>query len=131
MAGINTSTFYTHRVQDKIFAYKLAEIERGLTQEVYALNATEAKNPKNFLDRAMYLRAHMPELYNPAKVIKIEGVKLSQDDARRRLVALDGAIDAQIVNEYTTRQEREQLKLGRMRESEGKAEGGGSGDGQV
>ena len=118
--GISDSTFYTHRKIDPIFAHKVAEIDRGTTDNIEGVLAEQATKPESFLDRMAYLRAHRPELYNPAKVVKIEGYKMTQSERGERLAGLEGAIDAQIVSAYTTRKER----LQQQREKRGELPSG-------
>jgi hypothetical protein len=108
--GISDSTFYTHKKQDKVFALKIAEVDRGITDRIEGVMADEAVKPASFLDRMAYLRAHRPELYNPARKIIVEGHTMSTQEIDRRSAALDKAVDAQIVNAYTTRKERAQAK---------------------
>jgi len=113
--GISWQTFSNHRKQDKIFAAEIAMIEREVTDRIEGVLATEAVNPKSFLDRISYLRAHRPELYNPAKVVKVEGYKMGEDEKRKRLGVLENVIDAEIVKSYMDREEqrkhRQQQKL--------------------
>jgi hypothetical protein len=110
MAGIHPSSYYLHLKQDPIFYAKVKQIDQGTTDRIEGVMASEAINPKSFLDRMAYLRAHRPELYNPAKVVKIEGYKMTQSERGERLAGLEGAIDAQIVSAYQTRKERLQAQ---------------------
>lgn len=109
-AGISDSTFYSHRKNDPIFALKVAEVDRSITDRIEGVMADEAVKPASFLDRMAYLRAHRPELYNPARKIIVEGYKMSEQDAIKRSSILGDAIDATIVNAYTNRKERSQAK---------------------
>jgi hypothetical protein len=125
MAGIHPSSYYAHLKADKIFYQKVQQIDQGTTDRIEGVMASEAINPKSFLDRMAYLRAHRPELYNPAKVVKIEGYKMTQSERGERLAGLEGAIDAQIVSAYTTRKERLQAQ----REKRGELPPGEKGEG--
>jgi len=128
--GICWQTFSNHRKQDKIFAAQLAEIDREVTDRIEGVMAEEAVNPKSFLDRMAYLRAHRPELYDRAKVVKIEGYKMDGAEKARRLGAVDAAIDAEIVKTYTTRQERRRLPAGGGEGTGQAAQGEGGTDGK-
>lgn len=110
MSGIHPSSYYLHLKTDKIFYLKVQQIDQGTTDRIEGVMAKAAVDPKSFLDRMAYLRAHRPELYNPAKVVKIEGYKMTQSERGERLAGLEGAIDAQIVSAYTTRKERLQAQ---------------------
>jgi len=119
--GIHPGTYYNHLIKDKSFAQAVAEIKQARIDRIEAVAVESAENPtKGFLDRAMILRAHRPELYDRAKVVKIEGYKMDGAEKARRLGAVDAAIDAEIVKTYTTRQERRRLPAG-----------GGEGTGQA
>lgn len=127
MAGIHPSSYYLHLKQDPIFYAKVKQIDQGTTDRIEGVMASEAINPKSFLDRMAYLRAHRPELYNPAKIVKIEGYKMSQSERGERLAGLEGAIDAQIVSAYQTRKERLQSqreKRAEIQSGESEREGG-------
>ena len=126
--GISDSTFYTHRNQDKIFAQKIAEIDRGVTDRIEGVLADQAVDPKSFLDRIAYLRAHRPELYNPAKVVKIEGYKMGPAEAKQRMTVIDTVVDAEIAQSYLDRKQIKSLTQGNTGEGGGGSPGG-RGDG--
>ena len=111
LAGISDSTFYSHFNQDKVFAHKIKEIDRGTTDEIEGVLASEARNPKSFLHTISYLRAHRPELYDRAKTIKIEGYKMSDKDRTQRTQMLENAIDAQVVQTYQDRRDKREAKI--------------------
>lgn len=69
--------------------------ERGVSGEEYTFN-----------DRIAYLRAHRPELYNPAKVLKIESSTIKNSEAKQRAQIMETVIDAEIVDEYKKRKAR-------------------------
>ena len=110
MAGIHPSSYYLHLKIDKIFYQKVQQIDQGTTDRIEGVMASEAINPKSFLDRMAYLRAHRPELYNPARKIIVEGYKMSAEESAKRSAILGEAVEAQIVSGYTTRKERAQAK---------------------
>ena len=99
-----------HRKHDPEFDSVLNEIDQMVCDEHEQMLRKQGMEPKGFLDRMAYLRAHRPELYNPAKVVKIEGYKMTQSERGERLAGLEGAIDAQIVSAYQTRKERLQAQ---------------------
>jgi hypothetical protein len=131
--GITPSGYYQHTKLHPDFARLMKDIDVCVTDDVELVLRYEASNPnpKSFLDRMAYLRAHRPELYDRAKVVRVEGYKLGDGEARRRSEALAGAVEAQIVNAYTERKERQRAKReGTSLLPAVEQESGGSGDGQ-
>ena len=108
--GISRWTVIHHRKLDPEFNAALHEIDQSVCDSHELMLRTQGLTKGGFLDRMAYLRAHRPELYNPAKVVKIEGYKMTQSERGERLAGLEGAIDAQIVSAYTTRKERLQAQ---------------------
>ena len=111
--GISNQTYYNHLKADVNFCKAIAKIKAEKLDSIEAVAVESAQDQKKgFLDRAMILRAHRPELYDRAKVVKIEGYKMAGEEKAKRLGAVDQAIDAEVVNSYTTRKERRRLKAG-------------------
>lgn len=110
--GINWRTYYNHVKTDKDFAERLAAIDREVTDRIEGVMAQEAVNPKSFLDRMAYLRAHRPELYDRAKVLKVEGVKAGYSEAQARARLAEVAVDAEIVANYQRRKGRKAKQIG-------------------
>jgi hypothetical protein len=94
---ISTQTYYNHLKSDPEFNKSMVEVDQAITDEIEGVLQKEARKPKKFLDRISYLRAHRPELYDRAKVIKVEGYKMSPEDSKRRGSVLDQVIDGEIV----------------------------------
>ena len=110
--GIHPGTYYNHLKSDKSFAAEIRLIDQEVTDRIEGVLATQATQPKSFLDRISYLRAHRPELYDRAKVVKIEGYKMSSDEKAKRMKVVDTAVDAEIVKSYLSKKERlEQKKI--------------------
>lgn len=134
MMGIHRNTWEYHINHDPDFRQEVEMIEEAHCDELEAtmLHLGKEKTSFNFNDRIAYLRAHRPQLYNPARKIIVEGYKMSDGDAQRRAGKLDGAIDATIVNAYTDRKERLQAKReGSSLLPSSDQEGGGGSDGKV
>lgn len=125
--GIHYQTYLNHIKSDVKFCEAIRSIKTSKLDEIEAVSAESARDQRRgFLDRAMILRAHRPELYDRAKVVKIEGYKMGQGEARQRLAGLEGAIDAEIVKTYSDRkQRREARQQARLKASEDRAGKGG------
>lgn len=109
--GIHYQTFLNHRKADVKFYEALQEIKAAKLDAIEAVSEESALDVrKGFLDRAMILRAHRPELYDRAKVVKIEGYKMTDGEKRNRLAGLEGAIDAEIVKSYSDRKQIREAK---------------------
>jgi L-rhamnose mutarotase len=128
--GVARSTVYLHRKSDPAFNKALQEIDAMVCDEMEQTLRTEGMKPKGFLDRMAYLRAHRPELYDRAKVVKIEGYKMGDGERRQRLAGLEGAIDAEVVKTYQDRKQRQETKRIRADE-ERKRLGAGDGGGET
>jgi hypothetical protein len=128
--GISWHTFNAHRKSDPEFAAQLALVKLEVTDRIEGVLAQEAVNPKSFLDRMAYLRAHRPELYDRAKVVKIEGYKMNDGERSSRLNVVDTVIDAEISKSYLSRKEqrekRNQARLSKGDSSSSGVSGGGS-----
>lgn len=113
--GITPQTYYNHLKSDKDFALAVENLKQARLQRIETVAVESAENPtKGFLDRAMILRAYKPELYDRAKVIKVEGLKMSPSERHSRLSRLGEAVDAEITQTYLTKREkREQRQLKR------------------
>ena len=132
VVGISRQCFYDHMKSDKLFNKALQDVDAMICDEHEEMLRQEGMKPKGFLDRMAYLRAHRPELYDRAKVVRVEGYKMTDGEAQRRLARLDGAIDATIVQSYTTRKERLRLKQQQVVDNSetGKTGGGEAADGK-
>lgn len=135
LVGVSPPTYYNHKAKDPEFAANMEAVRQARLDRIEAVGAEMAENPtKGFLDRAMILRAHRPELYDRAKVVKIEGYKMGDGERQNRIQAVEIAVDAEISKTYLNRKEqREQRQQQRL--SAGKGEGrevaGGEGEGHV
>jgi hypothetical protein len=108
--GIHPGTYYNHLKSDKNFAAEMRLIDLEVTDRIEGVLASQAVQPKSFLDRISYLRAHRPELYDRAKVVKIEGYKMDSTEKAQRMKTIDTAVDAEIVKTYLTKKERREQK---------------------
>jgi hypothetical protein len=125
---ISTAVYYLHLKTHPDFAEFMKAVDVSVTDDVEMVMRYEATNPKSFLDRMAYLRAHRPELYDRAKVVKIEGYKMNAQERSSRLGAVEAAVDATIVQAYSTRKERQQAKrLKAAERGEGLGNGGDGG----
>jgi len=102
-SGISYPTINNHISWHPDFAALMKTIDVLVTDDVELILKNEAMKPKSFLDRIAYLKAHRPELYNPAKVVRVEGVKLSDSDRANRLAAVETFIDADLADSYRQR----------------------------
>ena len=126
-ANVSKALYYRALKECPDFAAAVHEVDQGVTDAIEGLTANLAMNPKQIIDRMAYLRAHRPELYDRAKRIIVEGHTMSADEISRRSAVLGQAVDAQIVNAYTTRKERAQAKReGSSLLPSGESEGGAS-----
>ena len=131
--GVSRSTWHWHRNHDKQFNQDVIDIQEATCDELEETmhHLGKQRTSFNFNDRIAYLRAHRPELYNPARKIIVEGYKMTQGEADRRASVLSSCVDATIVNAYTTRKERSQAKReGSSLLPSVETEGGGESDGQ-
>lgn len=87
--------------------------DRGVSGEEYTFN-----------DRIAYLRAHRPELYNPAKVIVLQDGRVPIKEATSRARLAGEAMDAEIVEGY---KHRKALKAARVVRDAGGSPAGGEG----
>lgn len=108
--GISRDTYYNHRKMDPAFDQALKDIDDMVCDELENVLRTEGAKPKGFLDRMAYLRAHRPELYDKAKVVKIEGYKMSEQERGRRLNVVETVIDAEVSKTYLDRRERQEKR---------------------
>jgi hypothetical protein len=126
--GISVQTVYNHLKRDVKFCEEIKAIKTAKLDELEQVAMDSGKDAKKgFLDRAMILRAHRPELYDRAKVVKIEGYKMNSGERAQRLGAVEAAVDATIVQAYSTRKERQQAKRLKAAERREESSSGGSG----
>lgn len=105
--GIHITTFYNHYKRDVKFCEEVKAIKAAKLDEIERVSIESARDQrKGFLDRAMILRAHRPELYDRAKVVKIEGYKMTAGEKQTRLGAVETVLDAEISKAYLDRKER-------------------------
>lgn len=121
--GVSRWTVANHRKSDPIFNNALHEIDQQVCDDHEMVMRANGMTPKGFLDRMAYLRAHRPELYDRAKVVKIEGYKMENGERQRRLGAVETVIDAEVVKTYSDRKQRRELKQ-QARLKAGEAAGG-------
>ncbi len=95
--GVTPATVWNHRKSDPLFNKSLHEINEAVCDAMESTMREQGVQPKGFLDRMAYLRAHRPELYDRAKVVRVEGWKMGDGERRNRLAGLEGAIDGEIV----------------------------------
>ena len=120
--GISNQTYYNHLNKDSKFLAEVMQIKSEKLDHLEEVAMKSGSTRKGFLDRAMVLRAHRPELYDRARKVIVEGGLMSNDEARKRLGVARKFVDAEIVGEALTKQDRKALKRGGM-------EQGGAGDG--
>lgn len=101
--GISNVTFYTHLKKDEKFFAAVEEIKLAKIDAIEATGMRQAAKPKSFLDRAMMLRAHRPELYDRAKVVRLEGGAVPWQEASQGAKLAEAAVDAEIVGNYRRR----------------------------
>ena len=129
--GITPSSYYKHLKLHPDFAALMKMIDESVTDDIEQVLRHEASNPKSFLDRMAYLRAHRPELYDRAKVVKIEGYKMGDRERVNRLGAVDTVIDGEITKTYL---DRKQIRINQQQSKlnagvKAREETGGEGDG--
>lgn len=126
--GVTVQTVYNHIKRDVKFCEEIKRIKTAKLDELEQVAIDSGRDvKKGFLDRAMILRAHRPELYDRAKVVKIEGYKMTTAEAQQRSGAVEAAVDATIVAAYTTRKERQEQKRLKAAEERERTLGGGKG----
>lgn len=114
--GVNRATWHWNIKTDLEFATRVEEVRQScaddLEETLYEMG--KQKSSFTFSDRIAYLRAHRPELYDRAKVVKIEGYKMSENDRSRRINVVDTVIEAEVAKSYLDRKEqrerRQQIK---------------------
>jgi hypothetical protein len=121
---VSRELYYRALRQHPAFARAINEIDRALTDAVVAKNANMALLDKGVIDRMAYLRAKVPELFDRAKVIRVEGVKLSAGEADGRAKLAQEAIDGEIIGEYRKRKAKRRAQIGGG--GQGQAKGGGA-----
>jgi hypothetical protein len=90
--GISDSTFWRHIEADKAFREAWERLKKGFAYRVEDVLAHCALDPKKTIDRLAYLRAYMPEKYNPVQksesqiTITIDGNMLSQAKSERNVI---------------------------------------------
>ncbi len=97
VVGVSRVTFYNHKKSDPQFNKSLHDIDNAICDNLELTLRAMGSQPKGFLDRMAYLRAHRPELYDRAKVVRVEGWKMGDGEKVNRLAGLEGAIDGEIV----------------------------------
>lgn len=118
--GVARSTIYLHRHKDPEFNKALHEIDQMVCDEMEQTMRQQGATPRGFLDRMAYLRAHRPELYDRAKVVKIEGWKMGNGEGEKRIGGLQSAVDAEVVRSYSDRKQiREQKRQSQLKAGEG------------
>ena len=101
--GITRGTFSNHIKLDPLFAQHVQELKDALCDNVEADMAGYAKEQRNYLDRITILRAHRPEVYDPAKkVIMQHERKHDERETTERLAQTRNFVDAEIVTPDTT-----------------------------
>lgn len=129
--GIHRTTFDNHLKWDVKFCKAVEAIKAAKLDELERVAIESGRDQrKGFLDRAMILRAHRPELYDRAKVVKIEGYKMAAGEREQRAAALDQAIDVEVSKVYLDRKQRREAKrqsqVKALTSSGGKAAGAGT-----
>lgn len=104
--GISRWTVVNHRKTDKAFDQALTELNNRLCDELEQTLIQQGLQPKGFLDRISYLRAHRPELYDRAKTIKIETKQMTGDERSSRLRVVESVIDAEVVGVVKGRRQK-------------------------
>jgi hypothetical protein len=104
--GVHPSTVWLHRKSDKAFDRALNEINQSICDNMEAKLVEQGLQPKGFLDRISYLRAHRPELYDRAKTIKIETKSMDNDQRSARLRVVSDVVDAEVVGAVKGRRQK-------------------------
>lgn len=125
--GISRWTVYNHRKSDPEFNKALIEIDEQVCDDHEFVLRQRGMKPAGFLDRIAYLKAHRSSLYNPAKVVKIEGYKMGAQEKLERMGAVESVIDAEIVKTYQDRKQRQEQK--RIKADEARAKESGATEG--
>lgn len=103
--GFTPQCYYLRLKRDPKFAEAIELLHKAhcdrLEQVLYERGASG--DDYTFNDRIAYLRAHRPELYNPAKTIILKGDGTTYSDAKARLQVATQAVDAEIVESYKKR----------------------------
>lgn len=131
--GISRDTYYYHIKQDKVFRAAMEEIKESRLDDLEETNMNEGQGTgkEAFLPRISTLKAYRKQIYDPAKVLRVEGLQMGNGERVQRLGAVDGAVDAEIVKTYLDRKQRrelkqqEQLKSGESGQGGSGVEGGG------
>lgn len=101
--GISVSTHRNHYRADQMYAQMVDEIVSGETGVVEAFQKNlAATNKFAFMDRAMFLKANNPGKFDTARKIIVESNnkgRLSEDQAKVRMVKLKNVIDAEVVSD--------------------------------
>lgn len=112
--GVSAACLHQHKAHSPWFQKIVAEADAkgcdALEQVLYTRGVSG--DEYTFNDRIAYLRAHRPELYNPAKVIRVEGVRMERAEAQKRDAVLTNVIDAEIVEGYKKRRGGKALPAG-------------------
>lgn len=96
--GITRVTFSNHLKFDPLFAQHVQELKDALCDNVEADMAGYAKEKANYLDRITILRAHRPDVYDPAKKVIMQHQRQQDENATaRRLAETRNFVDAEIV----------------------------------
>ena len=109
--GISRQSYYNHIHKDAEFARAVEAVRLARIDRIEGKVFEAAEDNKNFLHQAMVLRAHRPELYDRAKVVKIEGLQMNPQQAQERLGAVSNAVDAEIVKTYLDKKQRRDRSL--------------------
>lgn len=110
--GVTHSAFSYHKARTPWFQRIYAEVEakhNGAVEQVL-YNRGVSGDEYTFNDRCMYLKAHMPELYDRAKVIKLEDNRVPHREALARAKAVESIIDAEIVESFRTKKAKRQRR---------------------
>lgn len=126
--GITRQCFYYHMQNDPIFRDAMEEIRESRLDDLEEVNVKqgEGMSKEAFLPRISTLKAYRKAIYDPAKVVRVEGLRMGDGEAVQRIGGLDKAVDAEIVKTYS---ERKQIKEAKQREQE--RLGGGDGGEQT
>lgn len=96
--GIDRNTFTNHYLVDPLFKQHIDAFKEALCDNVEADMVGYAKEKANYLDRITILRAHRPEVYDPAKKVIMQHQRTHDEDATaRRLADTRKFVDAEIV----------------------------------
>lgn len=129
--GIDRQTYYNHMKADHVFRAAMEEIRESRLDDLEEVNVREGNGTgkEAFLPRISTLKAYRKAIYDPAKVVRVEGLAMGADDKTKRFGVVDTVIDAEVAKTYL---DRKQIKEANQQKklADGKGIGGEKDGGQ-